>query len=585
MTIPERLALLRSKMADHKLDAYYIPTADPHQCEYLAEHDKTRAFISGFTGSAGTVLVTKTEALLWTDGRYFLQAEKELNGSGITLQKSGEPAVPTLFEYLASSLSAGSRLGMDGKVVSVEMYTSLCQQAPNAVLVTDVDLVGEIWKDRPEPVLSKAFVHDIQYTGASAKEKIQKVRLALREKGAEATVIGALEDVCYVYNIRGYDIEATPVVTAYAIIDEQRACLYIDERQITEPVKKYLDQQGITLAPYEAVFADAARLSGTVYIDPKRINVLLRNALKTAVIEGLNITSSMKAVKNEVEIKNCRNAFVKDGVAMVKMLKWLEDHADAGCSEWDVSERLLAFRAEQKDFLEVSFTTIAGYGANAAVIHYAPKPETAAVLKPRGFLLLDSGGQYLDGTTDITRTIPLGPLTESEREDYTMVLKAHIQLALAVFPENTLGYKLDMLSRAPLWREGKDYKHGTGHGVGYVLSVHEGPQSIASRYSEHPMQEGMITSNEPGMYCAGSHGIRIESLTLTQKWKTTEYGTFLRFETLTLCPIDTRPVIKEALLDEERAWLNAYHQQVYAALAPYLDEVHRQFLQEKTQAL
>ena len=584
MTIVERITLLRQKMSAYGFDAYFIPTSDPHQCEYLAEHDKARVFISGFTGSAGSVVVTQTAALLWTDGRYFLQAEQELKGSGIALQKSGEPDVPSFFEYLAETLPVGSIIAMDGKVISADMFRLFKTKLPDMQFDVSHDLIGEIWHDRPAPVLSKAFIHELRYTGKSAAEKIAAVRAVLKEKGADATVIGALEDVCYVFNIRGNDIEATPVVTAYALIDMHNAYLYIDERQMTDTVREALKKEGVTVAAYDAVFADAGKLAGTVYLDPARTNVFLRNAVTAEIIEGLNITAEMKAVKNDVELTNYRNAFLKDGIAMVKILKWVEEQCSSGITEWDVSEQLLQFRSEQPDFLEVSFTTIAGYGTNAAVIHYSPKKDTAAVLQPKGFLLLDSGGQYLDGTTDITRTIPLGPLTQEEKEDYTLVLKGHIQLATAKFPEQTLGYKLDSFARAPLWQYGKDYKHGTGHGVGYLLAVHEGPQVIGLRHVDYPMKAGMITSNEPGMYCAGSHGIRIENLTLTKQWKKTPYGDFLCFETLTLCPIDTRPVIKEMLQPEELDWLNGYNRTVYDALAPHLDDAHKSFLRERTQA-
>ena len=584
MTIVERITLLRQKMSEYGFDAYFIPTSDPHQCEYLAEHDKARVFISGFTGSAGSVVVTQTAALLWTDGRYFLQAEQELKGSGIALQKSGEPDVPSFFEYLAATLPAGSIIAMDGKVISADMFRLFKTKLPDMQFDVSHDLIGEIWHDRPAPVLSKAFIHELRYTGKSAAEKIAAVRAVLKEKGADATVIGALEDVCYVFNIRGNDIEATPVVTAYALIDMHNAYLYIDERQMTDTVREALKKEGVTVSAYDAVFADAGKLAGTVYLDPARTNVFLRNAVTAEIIEGLNITAEMKAVKNDVELTNYRNAFLKDGIAMVKILKWVEEQCSSGITEWDVSEQLLQFRSEQPDFLEVSFTTIAGYGTNAAVIHYSPKKDTAAVLQPKGFLLLDSGGQYLDGTTDITRTIPLGPLTQEEKEDYTLVLKGHIQLATAKFPEQTLGYKLDSFARAPLWQCGKDYKHGTGHGVGYLLAVHEGPQVIGLRHVDYPMKTGMITSNEPGMYCAGSHGIRIENLTLTKQWKKTPYGDFLCFETLTLCPIDTRPVIKEMLQPEELDWLNGYNRTVYDALAPHLDDAHKSFLRERTQA-
>ena len=585
MIIVDRINVLRKKMAECGLDAYYIPTSDPHQCEYLAEHDKTRVFISGFTGSAGSVLVTKTQAFLWTDGRYFLQAEKELQGSGIILQKSGEPGVPTVFEYLAENLPAGSTIGMDGKVIAADLFTQFTNALPEMKFIIDQDLIGQMWENRPAPVLSTAFLLDIRYTGKSVKDKIATVREILKEKHADATVIGALEDVCYLFNIRGNDIACTPVVTAYTIVDMQSARLYIDARQMTDAVQTALEQEGVSVLPYEAVFDDAAKLTGTVYIDPARTNIFLRNKISASIHTGLNITAAMKAIKNEIEVKNYRNAFFKDGIAMVKILKWVEDHAAAGVTEWDVSEQLLKFRAEQPDFLEASFTTIAGYGSNAAIIHYGPHKETAATLQPKGFLLLDSGGQYRDGTTDITRTIPLGPLTAAEKEDYTLVLKGHIQLALAKFPEGTTGYKLDILARNPLRQYGKDYKHGTGHGVGYVLSVHEGPQNIGLKYVNTPIKAGMITSNEPGFYCAGSHGIRIENLTLAKEWKTTEYGTFLEFETLTLCPIDTRPVLKELLLPEELAWLNDYNRTVCTALEAHLDDVHRAFLKERTQAL
>ena len=387
MTIVERITLLRQKMSEYGFDAYFIPTSDPHQCEYLAEHDKARVFISGFTGSAGSVVVTQTAALLWTDGRYFLQAEQELKGSGIALQKSGEPDVPSFFEYLAETLPAGSIIAMDGKVISADMFRLFKTKLPDLQFDVSHDLIGEIWHDRPAPVLSKAFIHELRYTGKSAAEKIAAVRAVLKEKGADATVIGALEDVCYVFNIRGNDIEATPVVTAYALIDMHNAYLYIDERQMTDTVREALKKEGVTVAAYDAVFADAGKLAGTVYLDPARTNVFLRNAVTAEIIEGLNITAEMKAVKNDVELTNYRNAFLKDGIAMVKILKWVEEQCSSGITEWDVSEQLLQFRSEQPDFLEVSFTTIAGYGTNAAVIHYSPKKDTAAAqrLSSAGF--------------------------------------------------------------------------------------------------------------------------------------------------------------------------------------------------------
>lgn len=585
MNIKERIAALRQKMEANGLSAYLVPSSDPHQSEYLPENYKTRAYISGFTGSAGTVVVTKTKAILWTDGRYFLQAEKQLAGSGVELYKMGEPNVPTVNEFLRAELKDGEKLGMDGKVVALKTYDAMQTELYGIELVTTVDLIGEIWTDRPAPVLSKTFIHDEKYTGKSAKEKIAEVRNMLVSKKCTATVIGALEDICYLFNIRGNDVECNPVVTAYSIIDEKNALLFISDMQLTSEVKTFLNSQGIQIKDYDAVFEEAAKLTGKVYLDPARTNVFLFGKIKAAVEKGLNFSSSLKAVKNEVELKNFDNAMEKDGAAMVKILKWVEEHADKGVSEWDVSEQLLKFRAEGQDFIETSFETIAGYASNGAIIHYAPAKETAAKLQPKSFLLLDSGGHYINGTTDITRTIPLGPLTEEEKENYTLVLKSHINLARAKFKAGTTGFALDTLARAPIWAAGKEYNHGTGHGVGYVLTVHEGPQSISGKYLDVPMQLGMVTSNEPGLYIAGSHGIRIESLVVVEKFKETDFGKFYQFRTITLCPIDTRPIVRSLLSQEEIDWLNEYHKETRERILPYLDSAHQEFLKEKTKAI
>ncbi|EMB46911.1 aminopeptidase P family protein [Treponema denticola] len=585
MTVNDRVAALRQKMKEHSLSAYLIPSSDPHQSEYLPENYKTREFISGFTGSAGTVLVTKDKAILWTDGRYFLQAEKQLKGSVVELYKMLEPGVPTINEFLKSGLKSGEKLGMDGKVVSVFNFDSMKKELEGIEFVTNIDLIGEIWENRPQAVLSKAFILDEKYTGKSAKEKIQEVRSMLAEKKADSTVIGALEDVCYLFNVRGRDIRCNPVVTAYALVDKARAVIFISEKQLTDDVKSYFASQGITVMGYEDVFTEAAKLTGKVYIDPARTNVYLYNQIKAKTEKGLNLTSTLKAIKNEVELKNFDYAMEKDGAAMVKILKWVEENAGKGITEWDVSEQLLKFRAEGKDFFEESFETISGYGPNGAIIHYAPSPENSAKLEAKSFLLLDSGGQYLNGTTDITRTIKLGELTEQEKMDYTLVLKAHISLARAKFKAGTTGHAIDTIPREHLWAYGRDYKHGTGHGVGYVLSVHEGPQSISSRFLDVPMKLGMVTSNEPGLYVAGSHGIRIESLIVTVNFKTTEDGEFYQFKTITLCPIDTRPIVQGILSDEDIKWLNEYHKEVCERLMPYLDEDHKIFLKERTKAI
>ncbi len=583
MNINERIAALRQKMQENSFSAYLVPSADPHQNEYLPENYKTREFISGFSGSAGTVVVTKNKAGLWTDGRYFLQAEKQLAGSGVELYKMGVNGIPTVNEFLNAELKAGEKLGLDGKVVSVRMYESLKTELENIELVTEKDLIGEIWTDRPSAIQSQAFLHGKEYAGKTAAEKLQTLRQMLSEKKADATVIGAPEDVCYLFNIRGRDIKCNPIITSYAIVTKDQAILFVSANQIGDEVKKELAAHSVEVMDYGAVFAEAEKLSGTVYIDPARTNVFLFNKIKAKIEKGLNLTSAMKCVKNSVELKNFDKAMEKDGAAMVKILKWVEENADKGITECDVSDQLLKFRAENEGFLEESFETISGYGPNGAIVHYKPNPENCAKLEPKSFLLLDSGGQYLDGTTDITRTIPLGPLTDEEKENYTLVLKSHINLAMAKFKSGTTGYALDTIARAPIWEHGKDYAHGTGHGVGFVLGVHEGPQSISGRYVDAPMQAGMITSDEPGIYIAGKHGIRIESLIATEKFMSTEFGDFFQFRTITLCPIDTRPIVPGILTQKEIDWLNEYHREVRERLSPYLKDDLLEFLNKKTE--
>lgn len=591
MNIPERIAALRQKMKEYELAAYIIPSSDPHQNEYLPEPYKTREFMSGFTGSAGTLLVTAEKAGLWTDGRYFLQAENQLKGSGITLFKMDEPGVPTLNAFVKSELKASSKVGMDGKVVSLQNYEAMQKELEGIELVTDKDLVNDIWKERPEPALSEAFILGTEYTGKSAAQKIAEVRKALGEKGADATLIGACEDVCYLFNIRGNDIPCNPVLISYALIDKTRALLFINEKQITAQVRSFLQKECVTIAPYEAVFSEAAKLTGTVYLDGARTNVYLRSKIKARIVQGLNISSALKAAKNETELRNFDIAMEKDGAAMVKILKWIEDNASANTagtanipriSEFDVSKKLLEFRAEGKDFIEASFETISAYGANGAIVHYAPAEHGSALLEPKGFLLLDSGGHYINGTTDITRTIPLGPLSAEEKQSYTLVLQSHIRLALAQFKAGTTGLSLDTIARQPLWERGMDYNHGTGHGVGYLLPVHEGPQSISKRPINEAIKLGMVTSNEPGYYAAGKYGIRIENLIVTVSAGKTDSGDFYRFKTITLCPIDTRPLVPGILSQREIDRLNAYHEEVRTRLSPYLDEAHRLFLEEKT---
>ena len=585
MTVPQKLAELRQKMKNHGFSAYVIPTGDPHLCEYVPNRYKTREYISGFTGSAGTVALTMQTAGLWTDGRYFLQAEKQLEGSGITLYKMDESGVPTLNAFLKKALKPGEKLGIDGKTLSVQNYESIKEELDGIKIVTDTDLIGDIWKDRPEPVFSSVFIHEKKYAGKTAAEKIEQVRALLKEKNADSTLIGALEDVCWLFNIRARDVAYNPVATAYALVTAKKALLFIDAKQVSADVKKRLVEQNITVMPYEAVFSEAQKLTGNVYLDPERTNVYLYGKVKAHIIKGLNFTSSLKAVKNSVELRNMDDTMEKDGVAMVKILRWVEQNAGSGITEGDVSEKLLEFRAQGKDFIEESFETIAGYGANGAVIHYTPHKSSCAKLKNKSFLLLDSGAHYINGTTDITRTVPLGPLTNEEKENYTLVLKSHIALACAKFKAGTIGHALDAITRRCLWERGKDYNHGTGHGVGYVLAVHEGPQSISKRYINEAIKLGMITSNEPGLYIENKHGIRIESLIVSIPFLKTAHGEFYQFKTITLCPIDARPIVSALLTKEEKEWLNDYHQEVFARLSPYLDRVHKAFLREKTKKI
>jgi len=586
MNVRERVDALRAKMKELGVLAYCIPSSDPHQSEYLPECYKTREYISGFTGSAGTALVTMDAAILWTDGRYFLQAERQLEGSPFVLYKMGEPDVPSLGEYLGEKLKKGDALGFDGKVVSLSMFEDLKDSLDDGVkIVSNRDLVAEIWEERPKSKLSKAFVFGEEYAGESVATKIKDLREVLREKKADFTVIGALEDVCYLFNIRGRDVKCNPVITAYALVDMERAILFVSSEQLDDKVRAHLAKEGVEVRGYDDVFDEASKMKGVGYIDPSRTNTYLYNKINTKLIRGINITSSMKAIKNPVELDNFRKTMAIDGVAMLSILKWVEEHAGSGITEWDVSEKLLEFRKKGDKFLEESFETIAGYAGNGAIVHYAPSPTSSARLEKKSFLLLDSGGHYLTGTTDITRTIPLGELTEEEKENYTLVLKAHIQLALACFKKGCTGYALDVITRQPIWRCGKDYKHGTGHGVGMVLSVHEGPQSISPRPIDVPMALGMVTSNEPGIYIAGKHGIRIESLIVTRPFCENEHGTFYQFETITICPIDTRPIIKKMMLQEEIEWLNSYHKKVYEVLEKRVASDMLPFLKEKTKEI
>lgn len=572
----EQLTKLRALMAARHIDAYLIPTTDFHGSEYVNDYFKCRRYVSGFTGSAGTLLVTPDEAWLWTDGRYFLQAADQLAGTGIGLMKEKEPGVPTIAEYLASLAGrsdAAFRLGFDGRVVDCtagERFAELCSD-----IEYELDLVGEIWEDRPQIQPSEIYALPESVTGESAASKLFRLREYLKDNGAQCHLMTSLEEIAWLFNLRGSDVANTPVFFAFALITGQEARLYVMDRHLP-PV------DGVTVLPYLQIFEDIKTLDAeTILLDQEVVSYALIKSLpkKTRIISGRNPVSLMKALKNPAEIAATRRAHVKDGAAMVRFLCWLKQSVSAvDLTEVSAADYLERCRRAQEGCFDLSFPTIAGYGPNGAIVHYDPMLSGGSPLKAEGLLLVDSGGQYTDGTTDITRTIALGPLTEEMKRHYTLVLRSHIALARAVFPAGTTGAELDRIARKPLRDQGLDFNHGTGHGVGHILSVHEGPQRIAETGTACPFYPGMITSNEPGVYIEGSHGIRLENEILCVEKENGSYG----FETITLCPFDREAILPELMTDEELSWLNRYHEQVREILLPLVDEETGRWLTEAT---
>lgn len=590
MKVKERINGLRNLMKQKGITAYIIPTSDPHQSEYLADHYKARVWISGFTGSAGTVVVTEKDAILWTDGRYFIQAEKELEGSGIELYKMGIPGFPTYTEWLKDNLEEGDTLGFDGKIYPQNDVERLEEQIGKKGIkfIDEFDLVGEIWTDRPAAPKSKAFVHEVKYTGKTAKEKIEEVRKEMEKKGATHFLVGSLDDIAWLYNIRGRDVANNPVVISYGLIAQDKAWLFVDGDKIDDEVRKYLNENGVEIEDYGKVidYVKNIEKGSKVFLDSTRINRWLYKGIPEdcQVIKGTNITTELKAIKNDVEIRNQKNAYIKDGVALVKFIYWLDKNVGKmDITEVSAAEKLEDFRREQEGFIEPSFDTIAAYKENAAMMHYkAEEGKSNYTLKREKMFLVDSGGQYYDGTTDITRTIVLGDITEEEKRDYTLTLKGHINLINARFLYGATGPHLDTLARYPLWKEGLDYKCGTGHGVGFLLNVHEGPHSISNRHNKVSLEKGMVVTIEPGVYKEGKHGIRIENVVVVEEDINTDSGQFMKFEVLSYCPIDLDGIDVELLTEEERKWLNEYHEQVYDKLSSYLDEEERKWLREQT---
>lgn len=593
MNIKERIDALRNAMKSKGLDAYIIPSTDPHISEYVPEHWTSRAWISGFNGSAGTIVVTQEFAGLWTDSRYFLQAGEQLEGTGIELQKMGTPEVDDYPQWLNKKLNKNSKVGFDGKVIPVSISRTLEKafELKGIKVVSEYDLISEIWTDnRPDIPKNKLFIWDDKYAGMSRKEKIQKVREGLKENSASYHLICTLDDIAWLFNIRGNDVPFNPVVVAYSLITEDKVLLYIFGEKISEEDKNVLSEDGIEIKDYYSVYDDVKSLEGdkNIYIDPNKSNTWIYNAIpdNVKILEGMNISFKLKAVKNKTEITGMRNALRRDAVAMIKFIKWMEENiGKTKITELSAAKKLTEFRKEIDLFVGESFNTISGYAGHGAIVHYAVTPETNIEIGKDTFYLIDSGGQYYDGTTDITRTLHFGNPNDEEKKDYTLVLKGHIDLAMTIYPQGTRGAQIDSIARKSLWKEGMHYSHGTGHGVGCFLNVHEGPQNI--RLEENPtlLEPGMITSNEPGVYKANKHGIRIENLVLTTEEFETEFGKFYGFESLTLCPIETKAIDKSLLNEEEIKWLNDYHQKVYNEVSPLLDDDLKAYLKEKTKAV
>ena len=598
--IAERLQALREVMRREHLAAFIFPSTDPHQSEYVADHWKGREWISGFNGSAGTAVVTMNAAALWTDSRYFIAAEEQLHDTEFQLMRLKMPGTPSIAEWINSEVGSGTstEVAVDGTVMSTADVRELIAELRRNggyTLRTNLDALREIWTGRPPVPQAPAYVLPLEYAGEPAREKLQRVRRALRQKHADGMLMASLDDIAWTLNLRGDDVHCNPVVVSYLLIDSQRATLYVDRRKMSSDVVSYLKEEGVGVDDYEHVRQGLKDyFEYNILMDPQEVNYTLFNICERQKVEEESPVKRMKTVKNATEQAGFRRAMLKDGIAMVKFLKWLETELGTKAvansplstlSEITVDRKLTALRAEQPLFKDISFDTIAAYGAHGAIVHYEATPETDVPLQPEGLLLLDSGAQYLDGTTDITRTIALGPLTDEMRHVYTLVLKGHIQIEMARFPSGISGTQLDVLAKQAMWREGLHYMHGTGHGVGSFLNVHEGPHQIRMEWKPAPLVAGMTVTDEPGIYLEGRFGVRIENTLLIVPYMKSEFGEFLQFEPLTLCPIDKRPIDVSMLTDEERQWLNDYHRMVYDRLSPYLSDDERLWLQAATSPL
>lgn len=587
--INQRLESLREVMRREHLSAFIFPSTDAHQSEYVADHWQGRTWISGFNGSAGTAVVTMESAALWTDSRYFLAAEEQLKGTEFQLMKLKIEGTPTISEWLAQELQGeNAEVGLDGMVNSYHETMGLIadlRKSGGITVRTNFDPLGLIWTDRPAIPANPVEIQPMEFAGESVASKISRIRTALRQRHADGMLISALDDIAWTLNLRGTDVHCVPVFVSYLLISSQQVSLYVDSAKINDEVKAYLTENGISLYPYNKVAEGLERYSEyNILLDGDETSYFLWKTVKCQeIIAGNSPVPAMKAQKNDREIAGFRQAMLRDGVAMVKFLRWLKPAVEAGGqTEISIDRKLTSLRAEQHLFRDISFDTIAGYQAHGAIVHYEATPETDVALKPEGLILIDSGAQYQDGTTDITRTIALGPVTEEMKHVYTLVLKGHIQLELAKFPDGASGTQLDALVRECMWREGYNYLHGTGHGVGSYLSVHEGPHQIRMEWKPTPLRAGMTVTDEPGLYLSGKFGVRIENTLLIKDYQTTEFGKFLQMESLTLCPIDLTPVDFSMLQPEEIEWLDIYHRDVFEKLSPYLEGEDLEWLREAT---
>ena len=592
-TIEQRLEALRQLMHREHLAAFIFPSTDPHSGEYVPEHWKGRQWISGFNGSAGTAVVTLEDAAVWTDSRYFIAAEEQLHGTEFKLMKDGMPGTPSIAEWLADKLkyTNNTEVALDGMVNTLNEVNALKEELRKLgglTLRTNLDPLKTIWTNRPEIPTNKVELQPLELAGEETKHKIERIRMALRAVHADGTLVSTLDDVAWTLNLRGSDVECNPVFVAYLLIEQQRTTLYINKEKLTNEVYNYLLSQQIDVEDYADVTKGLANYAEyNILLDPNTTNYTLAKMVKCQEIVAMpSPVPALKAVKNEAEIRGFRNAMLKDGIAMVKFLKWLKSAVEAGNeTEMSLDDKLTSLRAEQPLFKGKSFETIVGYEAHGAIVHYEATPETNIPVKPHGLVLIDSGGQYQDGTTDITRTIALGDTTPEQRTAYTLVLKGFINFAMLKFPDGATGTQLDATARLPLWREGMNYLHGTGHGVGAYLNVHEGPHQVRMQWRPAPFHAGMTVTDEPGLYIEGLFGIRIENTLLTTPYRSTPFGEFLQFSSLTLCPIDTAPIELSMLTLDELSWLNNYHRTVYNTLAPHLDSEHTEWLKDATKPL